>query len=52
MDQRHCEIELSKLIMRCFAEGLRQDDLIKALRSKLDEEERLREERRVAARSY
>lgn len=52
MNQRHFEIELSKLIMRAFSEGLRQNDLIMALRSKLEEEERLRESRLAAARSY
>ena len=52
MDQRRFEIELSKLVMRCFAEGLRQDDLIKALQSKLAEEERIREFRHACQRTY
>lgn len=51
-DQRYFEIELSKLIMRCFSEGLDQADLIKGLRRRLEEEERLAQQRRVAARSY
>lgn len=50
--RRAFEIDLSKLIMSSLAAGLHQDELINALGTKLDEEMRLRESRRRAARSY
>lgn len=52
MKKREFEIKLGHLIMQSFAEGLGIDDLIDALEARLEEEQRLRRQRRQAARSY
>ncbi len=52
MTKREVSIELGKLVMRLFAEGARQEDVITALREKTDEERRIHESAQHAARSY
>jgi len=52
MDKREFGVELGLLVMKAFAAGLSQDDVMNALARKLEEEMELKRQRKRAAASY
>lgn len=52
MNKRDFEIKLGLLVMETLATGLSADKIVEALETKLAEEKRLQESRRLDALSY